>query len=477
MTNPRMELSYDVRLHKTEVVVGKRTTSYKVRWSVAKRPFKLAHRTSKLAESFRSKLVTAAREGLPFDTKSGLPAPMAKALYSRSWFDHACQYVDTKWPRISPGHRRGISETLTLATLALLGRGNGRPSEAEIRKALHTWAFSKAARGGLPYDQAIPPQEYEAAIVWLKRNTLDLSELEQSEILRETLDRLATRQDGKAAAAKTVTRRRATLHAAVQYAVQLGQLPANPLDTVQWESPRSTDRVDPRLLPNRRTVKRLLAEIREFCPWLEAYYACLYYAMMRPAEARHLNLDNLIDLPEEGWGELLLDGSTQQAGERWTDDGSVRQERSLKHRPDNTTRRVPADPNLVRVLRRHVELFGAGPDGHLFVTRTGRFGRPVPAAYCKPVHPNTVTRVWAKARQRVLTADQIARKLAARPYDLRHAGITFQLNGGVTATQVSEWAGNSAKVVMEVYAGCIDGQAQTALRVLMAATTLEEAAG
>lgn len=95
-------------------------------------------------------------------------------------------------------------------------------------------------------------------------------------------------------------------------------------------------------------------------------------------------------------------------------------------------------------------------------------------AYCKPVHPNTVGRVWAKARTKALTADQIAKKLAARPYDLRHAGITDQLNAGVTALQVSEWAGNSVKVVLEVYAGCIDGHAQTALAVLQRAVERDE---
>ncbi|MEV5967771.1 hypothetical protein AB0L70_38750 [Kribbella sp. NPDC051952] len=109
------------------------------------------------------------------------------------------------------------------------------------------------------------------------------------------------------------------------------------------------------------------------------------------------------------------------------------------------------------------------------MTRAGRLGRPLPAAYCTPVHPNTVTRTWAKARAKVLTADQIAKRHAARPYDLRHAGITFQLNAGVPATQVAEWAGNSVKMVMEVYAGCIDGQTSTALKRLMAATDEDEA--
>jgi hypothetical protein len=42
------------------------------------------------------------------------------------------------------------------------------------------------------------------------------------------------------------------------------------------------------------------------------------------------------------------------------------------------------------------------------------------------------------------------------------------------ATQVAEWAGNSVKVVMEVYAGCIDGQTGTALRRLMAAVDEDE---
>ncbi|MEV5967772.1 hypothetical protein AB0L70_38755 [Kribbella sp. NPDC051952] len=146
----------------------------------------------------------------------------------------------------------------------------------------------------------------------------------------------------------------------MQYAVELDLLPANPLDNLHWDSQQSSDRVDRRLLPNRQAVARLLAAIGESNPSLETYFACLYYAAMRPAEARHLSTDNLISLPEHGSGELLLDGSTQQTGRRWTDDGEVRQERTLKHRAENTTRRVPAPPALVQALRSHVERFGPG---------------------------------------------------------------------------------------------------------------------
>lgn len=42
--------------------------------------------------------------------------------------------------------------------------------------------------------------------------------------------------------------------------------------------------------------------------------------------------------------------------------------------------------------------------------------------------------------------------LLKRPYDLRHAGVTYRLNRGVPATQVAEWAGHSVEVLDRTYA-------------------------
>jgi integrase len=92
-------------------------------------------------------------------------------------------------------------------------------------------------------------------------------------------------------------------------------------------------------------------------------------------------------------------------------------------------------------------------------------------AYSNPVHPNTSTRFWDKARKTALTDQQYASPLARRPYDLRHAGVSLWLNAGVPATQVAEWAGHSVNVLLKVYAGCIDGQDEAAKRRI--ATTLE----
>ncbi|WP_329482249.1 hypothetical protein OG555_08470 [Kribbella sp. NBC_01484] len=464
------DLSYDVRLYKPDEYVGKRRTTHRVRWAVAGKMFAKTHATKKLAESFQAKLTTAAREGVPFDVRSGLPAPMAKLLNRRSWFQHACEYVDIKWPHISPGHRRGISETLTQATLSLLVGERGKPDDALIRRALHSWAFSKTARDGRDVRSATPPKDLGHVIRWLNDNTVDLSEFEAASVTRRVLDALSIRQDGKAAAASTVARRRATFHGALQYGVELRFFAANPIDTVSWSSPKHDEEVDRRVVVNPTQARELLAAVRKIYPSLEAYYGCMYFAALRPAEVRHLTEGHL-KLPDEGWGELLLVGSTQQTGQVWSDTGASREDRPLKHRSARSTRVVPACPELVALLRRHLEKFGTGPDGRLFVTRTGPFGRVPLKAYCNPVHPNTSTRFWAKAREKALSEAQRHSPLARRPYDLRHACVSLWLNAGVPATQVAEWAGHSVNVLLRVYATCIDGQDEAAKRRIEAALT------
>ena len=116
------------------------------------------------------------------------------------------------------------------------------------------------------------------------------------------------------------------------------------------------------------------------------------------------------------------------------------------------------------MLRRHIKDYGTGPAGRLFVTRSGRARTPVPAAFCNPVSNVTYAKVWRAARAAALTPYQAASPLAARPYDLRHAGVSLLLNAGVPATQVAEWAGHGVHVLLKVYAKCIYGQDEAARR-------------
>jgi hypothetical protein len=67
-------------------------------------------------------------------------------------------------------------------------------------------------------------------------------------------------------------------------------------------------------------------------------------------EAISLAADNVI-LPAPGrsdaddWGELHIRGATPDAGSEWTDNGSPRERRQLKHRAEGDSRIVPPTPS------------------------------------------------------------------------------------------------------------------------------------
>ena len=235
------------------------------------------------------------------------------------------------------------------------------------------------------------------------------------------------------------------------------------MDKIKQKRIVHVEAVDRRVVVNPEQAWELLDAVRRVYPSLEAFFACLYYAGLRPAEARHLKQTDL-HLPETGWGELTLLGSTQTAGRAWTDSGEASEDRSLKHRPDREVRHVPAHPELVDTLRRHLENFETGPDGRIFVARAGIGGRPLPRPYSKPVAMNTVYRVWKMAREDALTPTERDSPLARRPYDLRHACLSTWLNSGVPAPQIAAWAGHSVNVLLRVYAKCVSGEEELALR-------------
>ena len=54
-------------------------------------------------------------------------------------------------------------------------------------------------------------------------------------------------------------------------------------------------------------------------------------------------------MPEVGWGELLLVGSTAAVSAAWTD-GAGQPDRPLKHRSRTEVRRVPAPPEPLKIM-------------------------------------------------------------------------------------------------------------------------------
>ena len=70
-------------------------------------------------------------------------------------------------------------------------------------------------------------------------------------------------------------------------------------------------------------------------------------------------------------------------------------------------------------------------------------------------------RAWHAARRAALGPELAATPLARRPYDLRHAALSLWLNATGEPAEVAARAGNSARVLHEVYLHCTDGQEDT----------------
>ncbi|MFF3890696.1 tyrosine-type recombinase/integrase [Streptomyces sp. NPDC001914] len=445
--------SLDVKIWGVRKRASKRP-SYDVRWSVADKVFSETFRTKALADHYRTKLMGAARDGEEFDDATGLPDAMAEQKAKLTWYDFALKYLAMKWPHAAPNTRDGINESLTSVTIALLGDRPGRPSAFLIRQALRNWAFVLPG----PAEREAPT-EIANTLHWIAKASRPLNDLVDPVTAREVLDSFKIRLDGKSAAAETVRRKRRTFVNALHYAVDLGEFRENPLTAVRWQKPKVSSEVDPRVVVNPQQALSLLHAVSYVGGYRRArgrrlvgLFACMYFAGLRPAEAIGLAEADLT-LPEHGWGTALLHRTRPSVGRQWTDSGESHDDRGLKNRPAEDVRRVPIPPQLVAMLREHVDTFGAASDGRLFFSEGGGV-----------VASSTYSRAWQEARALALPPAAVASPLARRPYDLRHSALSTWLNAGVDPTEVAERAGNSVEVLLGRYAKCLDGRQEVANR-------------
>ncbi|GAA0967483.1 integrase [Actinocorallia libanotica] len=465
-------ISYDVRVYEIETrknAQGK-PTSYRVNWKVARDLFHEPFKRKAQADSFRSELKTAANKAEPFDVTTGRPVSWAKTTVTMSWYDFAVAYVDRKWKDASAKHRADIARVMMLSTLAMLSSEKGKPEDALLRRSLTRYAYNTKER-----DQA--PENVKAALVWVSSNTKNVESIADVDLLQTVLDQITTRaRDGKRAASVTVKKYRGILHNALEFAVIKKALATNPLTGLKWVSVKTSSEVDRRSVVNPAQGRALLAAVKAqepSGPRLVALFGAMLYCGLRPEEAVEISTDTLVlqpriwnpetqsleDPPEdEDWGELYVGSVSPEVAREWTDDGETRDRREMpKHRAQGETRGpIPVPPVQSRLFREHLDLFGVGKDGRLF--------RGIRAEH---VPGSTIRKVWGRARAKALTPKELASPLAKRPYDLRHTCLSTQLNAGVSAKQVAEWAGNSMEVLNKTYAKCLVGDAITARRRIL----------
>jgi integrase len=461
-------LTFDVRIYKLRVRPGLRR-AFQVRWRVGGTDHAKSYQFEAQADGRRAELMTALRLGEQFDTVTGLPVKELRAMNRVTWFKHAVEYAQRKWPRASAKHRAGIADALATVTVALTTSSTRKHGSSGLRRALLQWAFRMArAEDGtwVPrMDVEEPPAEVAAALEWIAGHSLLLADLVRVENLHTALGAISRKVDGSDAAENTVRRKRMTFNNALVYAVACDRLETNPLAKVDWQLPPTDLGVDFRYVPGPRLARDLITAIRAQGArgaHLEAFFGCLYYAALRPAEAAALTRhDCLLPGPEDGphtWGELVVTRSQPEAGSGWTDDGRPHDTRGLKRRARNATRSIPIPPALVRLLRTHLHNYGTAPDGRLF--RAVRGGR---------VRSTECSNLWSAARQHALPPHDAETPFAQVPYSLRHAGISLWITAGVPPAEAARRAGHSLAMLYRVYTKPLHGQQRNANQLIAAA--------
>ncbi|MEV6212885.1 site-specific integrase [Kitasatospora sp. NPDC051914] len=419
-----------------------RRKPFMVRWSVSGREFSESFLTKTQADGRKAELITAARAGEPFDTDRGLPLSELRKEKQVTWYQLARNYVEKRWNGAPAKTRTTWADALATVTFELVKSKAGMPDKHVVRRALYSWGFNVNQ-----WSKEAPP-EIERALAWVAKNSVLVSAFEEPRMVRRLLDALAVKLDGKPAAATVTLRKRRIINHIFGYAVEEGLLVVNPLPLVQWQPPEVEEEVDPGVVVNPEQAALLLAAVGRQGrrgARLVGFFGCIYYAWMRPAEVVNLKIERC-HLPAQGWGRLILDETRPRVGSSWTDDGTPHDKRGLKHRAARATRPVPVPPELVAILRAHIDAYDVAPDGRLF--RTSRNGMVQESGYGV---------VWKRARAEVLSPADCATPLGRRPYDLRHAGISLGLNSGVDPTEVARRAGHSVAVMLRVYAKCLHG--------------------
>ncbi|MEV5375601.1 tyrosine-type recombinase/integrase [Streptomyces nondiastaticus] len=451
--------SLDIKLWKV-TKTGRKSRPYRLRWVVGGQVHGGTFTTSALADSRRAELWQAMRRGEAFEITSGLPesevraaadaAERSESKPSLRWFEFCRKYVAGRWRTSAAKTREGMADGLAAVTLAMVNREDGLPGDVHLRRAFQ-WGIVPANAG------QDPSAELKSAYDWLTTADRPVTDLMDAEVFEDVLYRLGYRLDGQPAARETHKRRRRALNVALEHAVVTEELPENPLQKARKKQVGSSDVVDPRVLVNAVQGRQLLTAVSYVGSWdrsrgrrLVAFYAVLYYAGLRPAEAVGLRLSDC-RLPQTGWGTLTLRETRPVSGKQWTDSGERHDRRGLKAREASTDRPVPIPPVLVAILQAHLKQFGTAKEGRVFGNERGGV-----------VGSSTYWRVWEEAREYALPPDRVESPLAGRPYDLRHACITRWLNAGVPIAEVARRVGNSPEVIHRRYHGCIDGHEEAA---------------
>ncbi|MEU9382789.1 hypothetical protein AB0D38_18230 [Streptomyces sp. NPDC048279] len=172
-----MVLSYKVRFWEIRERAD-RAKAFEVRWTVNGREKSESFLAKGLAESRKAKLITAARDGEPFDPKGDYRrrscARCASGPRGMRWPGSTW----TRWERTPGNTRRTLAEALATITVAFVDKEAVYHDSRVLRRAVYSWAFNKKAWVNEPRE------EWRAALEWLEHRSLPVAELDDPVVLR-----------------------------------------------------------------------------------------------------------------------------------------------------------------------------------------------------------------------------------------------------------------------------------------------------
>jgi integrase len=437
---------WEIKTLKPDSNGKRRRRPFGVRWVTGGKEHSEWFTTKALARSYLNRLTQATNRGEAFDIVTGLPESMYREQYAPSLLRVARESLADIWPDIAPNSRMRLVDSLAVAVQAFVDDTIDVDPHV-FRRALTTVALP-------PKESTVEDSDLQALVAWLEDHSRQVSELTDDRERAQLGRQLVQNLDGQRAKTSTIETRKGALVQALSFAVRRSYLGSNPFSDVDLSKFRRGVAIDPGVVVNPAQARSLLSAVTYARPrgqnqsWLP-FFATLYYAGTRPSEARFLTDEHCV-LPQSGWGELVLPRSLGRSTARYSDDGQVYQTRSLKHRAEDDSRRVPIPPNLVHILSEHLDQVGTGDGGRLF---RGADGRPLPNA--------SYTDVWRRARPLGLSPSAVRSSLAGRPYDLRHAAVSSWLAAGVPIPEVARRAGHTVQMLTAVYAKVIFGAADS----------------
>ena len=245
----------------------------------------------------------------------------------------------------------------------------------------------------------------------------------------------------------TVIRYRRACRQMFEFVVTRELLTKNPFPSAKrgktTRKERGTTALRLDLLPTHEQALEAISRVVSHQPMSHGYklvIALVYYAGLRPGEARALTIEKCT-LKKGEWGSAQIDVAAKTASSMYFADDS---EKIGASKTD--ARIVSLHPQLVDMILEHIE------DRTTGLVAGNKNG--------KPCNQSALDKAWRRAR---------GEKIKWRIYDLRHAHASKCLRAGIPPVEVARSLGHSVEVLHRVYNRAFPHDQENAQRILQEA--------